>query len=95
MTLPINVTCCQSLFLANEDRASLRGYVVYVLDNGRTMNIGRVEEILANTDTGVVLGLLVSKCIIGPAVLPYRMPSCQVAEDEKQFVTFEVSTHFF
>lgn len=93
--LPENVTHCKSVILSNHDRAVLGGHVVYIppfaLNRVMTPCVRRVEEILADSSGHAFLGILVSQCIIGEVVLPYRMPMCRVISSEHCFLSLEVS----
>ncbi|KAJ7308592.1 hypothetical protein DFH08DRAFT_944451 [Mycena albidolilacea] len=62
-------------------------FVVYRKD-GKSC-VGRVEEILLKPELEVSLGILISKCKIGPDVLPYGLPACTMQVDERCMIAFE------
>jgi hypothetical protein len=80
---------CRSIVLPNADVAEISRFVIYRRD--RKTCVGRVEDILVELETDTVLGILVLPCIIGPDILPYRLPSCTVQLDGHQMVAFKVS----
>lgn len=79
---------CRSVILANGDKVETSKFVVYRKD-GKSC-VGRVEEILLEPELEVSLGILISKCKIGPDVLPYGLPACTVQVDERCMIAFEV-----
>ncbi|KAJ6538247.1 hypothetical protein B0H10DRAFT_1971665 [Mycena sp. CBHHK59/15] len=80
---------CRSIILPNGDKIEVTKYVIYHDRKGQTSSVGLVEEILAEPETEAVLGILVSRCEIGPDVLPYRLPSCTAQLDKRQMLAFE------
>jgi hypothetical protein len=76
------------VILANGDKVETSKFVVYRKD-GKSC-VGRVEEILLEPELEVSLGILISKCKIGPDVLPYGLPACTVQVDERCMIAFEV-----
>ncbi len=86
--LPAHVTKCKSVVLQNNDQATVGGHVIYCQrtapstgsGSAPTLLVGQVDEIIADTHSGDMLGLLVSACTIGEVVIPYRMPACRLAE---------------
>ncbi|KAI0739792.1 hypothetical protein C8Q80DRAFT_1357527 [Daedaleopsis nitida] len=98
--LPSTVSVSQSVILQNTDLAKC-GSVVAIqrkenlterLPNG-VPEIASVDEIIADPDTHMLVGALVTKCVVGPQKLPYQMPLCRLVEDspeassERFFVT--------
>ncbi|KAJ7705289.1 hypothetical protein B0H17DRAFT_1156769 [Mycena rosella] len=75
--------------LPNGDKAEILRYIIY-RKNGKSC-VGRVEEILAESETDILLGVLVSACTIGPDILPYRLPACTVHVNQCSMIVFEVS----
>ena len=89
--LPAYVTRCRSVVLGNGDTASISGFVTFST-SGALQKLGRVEEIIANPESGAVVGVLVSESHIGSTkVLPYRMPSCRVLPGKRVFLGLQVS----
>jgi hypothetical protein len=82
-----------SIVLLNGDLAEISRFVIYHKDHKSCVR--RVEEILIEVDTETVLGILISPCVIGPDILPYRMPSCTVQLDQHKMVAFKVSDFSF
>ncbi|KII95863.1 hypothetical protein PLICRDRAFT_98567, partial [Plicaturopsis crispa FD-325 SS-3] len=81
---------CQKLVLQNEDHASLHKYVLYHSPSVHGPLVGRIEEILVDPEQQRLIGVLVSKCVIGAAVLPYRFPSCTTTSStERALIAFE------
>jgi len=86
-----DVSRCQTLILLNGDRETLGGFVIYKLQEDRAQRcIGKVMEILIESNTGRIIGSLMKKCTVGGDVLPYKVPRCTVT-DEQILVTFSVS----
>lgn len=92
LRLPDSLTRCQAIILANTDRVDVGHHVLFRLSTmpETTPHVGRVEEILADTESGRICGVLVRDCVVGLPVLPYRMPSCRIADATFHFVIFEV-----
>lgn len=89
--LLLHVTRCRSVVLQNEDHVVVGGHVVYDAPEDHTrLCVARLDEILSDVTTGEFLGMLVTKCIIGEVVLPYRMPGCTVLPWDFLFLTLEV-----
>ncbi|KAJ6580335.1 hypothetical protein B0H10DRAFT_2179659 [Mycena sp. CBHHK59/15] len=78
---------CRNLVLKGGDRVDVGKYIVYHL--GQVSAVGRVEEILVTEQANRLLGVLVSKCRIGPDILPYHMPSCTVDSSSPLLLVFE------
>ncbi|KAF7364704.1 hypothetical protein MVEN_00340200 [Mycena venus] len=78
---------CRSIVLVNGDLAEISRFVIYRKDHKSC--VGQVKEILIEVDTDTVLGILISPCVIGPNILPYRMPSCTVQLDQHTMVAFK------
>ncbi|KAJ7831981.1 hypothetical protein B0H13DRAFT_2240508 [Mycena leptocephala] len=77
---------CRSLILANGDKIEISKYLIY--RKGGVLCVGRAEEILVELETDSVIGILISACLIGPDVMPYRLPSCTVQENQRLMVAF-------
>ncbi|KAJ7848534.1 hypothetical protein B0H13DRAFT_1906711 [Mycena leptocephala] len=77
---------CRSLILANGDKIEISKYLIY--RKGGALCVGRAEEILVELETDSVIGILISACLIGPDVMPYRLPSCTVQENQRLMVAF-------
>ncbi|KAJ7480506.1 hypothetical protein B0H11DRAFT_2157896 [Mycena galericulata] len=78
---------CRSLSLPNGDVVQISKYVIYRKDEKSC--VGRIEEILVEVETDAVLGILISRCHIGPDILPYRLPSCKVQLDDHCIIAFK------
>ncbi|KAH9851930.1 hypothetical protein C2E23DRAFT_780036 [Lenzites betulinus] len=96
LRLPPTLTRCRSVILLNKDRVDLGKYVLYRQEVSRDMHepsasthVGRVEEILVDPEYRRICGILITRCEVGQAVMPYRMPSCRAKEGDRTFVVFE------
>ncbi|KAJ6452472.1 hypothetical protein C8R45DRAFT_1223516 [Mycena sanguinolenta] len=78
---------CRSIVLLNGDLVEISRFVMY--RKNHTSHVGRVEEILIEVDTDIVLGTLISSCKIGSDVLPYKMPSCTVQSTQHEMIAFK------
>jgi hypothetical protein len=83
---------CRSLVLTNGDKIEISKYLIYRKGGG--LCVGRAEEILVELETDSVIGILISACLIGPDVMPYRLPSCTLQENQRLMVAFNVSGQF-
>lgn len=98
LRLPESLIRCQAIVLANTDRADIGHHVLFrrssPMEDAQeplpATQVGRVEEILADADSGRICGVLVRHCVVGPPVLPYRMPSCRAMDTTAELVVFEV-----
>lgn len=81
---------CQSLVLLNEDVLKLRKHLLFKSGSANIKYVGRADEILVDLTNRRLIGVLVTHCQIGPATLPYRLPSCRPS-NLCTLVAFEVS----
>ncbi|KAJ7797935.1 hypothetical protein B0H14DRAFT_2618391 [Mycena olivaceomarginata] len=77
---------CRSLVLTNGDKIEISKYLIYRKGGG--LCVGQAEEILVELETDSVIGILISACLIGPDVMPYRLPSCTLQENQRLMVAF-------
>ncbi|KAF7349031.1 hypothetical protein MVEN_01424500 [Mycena venus] len=77
---------CRNLILANGDKIAISKYLVYRREN--CLHVGRIEEILVEPETDSILGILISRCQIGADIMPYRLPSCIVQENQHLVISF-------
>lgn len=89
-TLDCCVVHCKSVFLRNEDRAYLDAFVMFLEPTTGKILVGQIREILAQANTGQILGILVSECKIGGAVEPYRFPSLRPSSYPSHYLQIEV-----
>ncbi|KAJ7719255.1 hypothetical protein B0H14DRAFT_3098620 [Mycena olivaceomarginata] len=74
------------LVLTNSDKIEISKYLIYRKGGG--LCVGRAEEILVELETDSVIGILISACLIGPDVMPYRLPSCTLQGNQRLMVAF-------
>lgn len=65
---------CSRVILVNGDVARVHEFIIYNDSLGQ-LQLGRVEEIIADVTVGRILGLCLQTFLVGDPVLPYRFPA--------------------
>ncbi|KAF7339159.1 hypothetical protein MVEN_01993000 [Mycena venus] len=65
---------CSCVVLKNGDIARVNGFLIHRNSSGQ-LQIGRVEEIIADVSSGRILGICLQHFLVGESVLPYQFPA--------------------
>ena len=94
--VPCQAVRCKSVFLHNEDRAYVSGFVLFrrgVQETDQVI-IGQIFEIIARADTGAIVGVLIGEATIQEMVLPYRFRSIRPPLNPTCFLQLQVRLPF-